>query len=70
MHVDHLTEFNQLMPDRLKLEWIKIGDLPIRPLSFEKMRLDIGCSEASARNLFQSNHAKASDPKRLLKPLS
>jgi hypothetical protein len=69
MPVDHLIEFNDLMPDRLEMELIKIGDLPLTPLGLEKMRPDLGYAGASARKVFQSDRSKASDPKRLLTQL-
>jgi hypothetical protein len=69
MPVDHLLEFNDLMPDRLEMELIKTGDLPLTPLGLEKMRPDLGYAGASARKVFQSDRSKASDPKRLLTQL-
>jgi len=69
MPVDHLLGFNDLMPDRLEMELIKTGDLPLTPLGLEKMRPDLGYVGASARKLFQSDRSKASDPKRLLTQL-
>ncbi|MDA8884220.1 hypothetical protein N9H99_05710, partial [Planktomarina temperata] len=47
--VDHLIEFNDLMPDRLEMELIKTGDLPLTPLGLEKMRSDLGYAGAKAR---------------------
>jgi hypothetical protein len=69
MQVDHLIEFNDLMPDRLEMELIKTGDIPLTPLGLEKMRPDLGFAGASARKLFQSDRSKASNPKRLLTQL-
>ena len=46
MPVDHLIEFNDLMPDRLEMELIKTGDLPLTPLGLEKMRSDLGYAGA------------------------
>ena len=69
MPVDHLIEFNDLMPDRLEMELIKKGDLPLTPLGLEKMRPDLGYAGASARKLFQLDRSKASEPKRLLTQL-
>jgi len=57
------------MPDRLEMELIKKGDLPLTPLGLEKMRPDLGYAGASARKLFQSDRSKASEPKRLLTQL-
>ena len=70
MPVDHLIELTDLMPDRLVMELITKGDLPLTPLELEKMRPDLGYADASVRKLFQSDRSKASDPKRLLTQLS
>ena len=69
MPVDHLIEFNDLMPDRLEMELINKGDLPLTPLGLEKMRPDLGYTGASARQIFQADCSKASNPKRLLTQL-
>jgi len=55
--------------DRLEMELIKKGDLPLTPLGLEKLRPDLGYAGASARKLFQSDRSKASDPKRLFTQL-
>ena len=67
MPVDHLIEFNDLMPDRLEMELIKTGDLPLTPLGLEKMQDNLGLSKGAAKKLFQ--RSKASDPKQLLTQL-
>jgi hypothetical protein len=67
MPVDHLIELNDLMPDRLEMELIKTGDLPLTPLGLEKMRPDLGLSKEAIKKLVQ--RSKASDPKRLLSQL-
>jgi hypothetical protein len=36
MPVDHLIEFNDLMPDRLEMELINTGDLPLTAMGLEK----------------------------------
>ncbi|MDA8689348.1 hypothetical protein N9L87_04895, partial [Rhodobacteraceae bacterium] len=69
MPVDHPIEFNDLMPDRLEIELIKTGDLPLTPLGLEKMRPDLGHAGAKARMLYQPDRSKASDSKRLLTQL-
>ena len=69
MPVDHLIEFNDLMPDKLEIELIKAGDLPLTPLGLEQMRPDLGYAGAKARMLYQPDRSKASDPKRLLTQL-
>ena len=48
MPVDHLIEFNDLMPDKLEMELIKQGDIPLTALGLEKMRPDLWLSETSA----------------------
>ncbi|MDB4209510.1 hypothetical protein N9793_00865 [bacterium] len=67
MPIDHLIEFNDLMPDRLEMELIRTGDLPLTPLGLEKMQDNLGLSKGAAKKLFQ--RSKASDPKRLLTQL-
>jgi hypothetical protein len=67
MPVDHLIEFNDLMPDKLEMELIKTGDLPLTPLGLEKMQDNLGLSKGATKKLFQ--RSKASDPKRLLTQL-
>ena len=66
MPVDHLIGFNNLMPDKLEMELIKQGDIPLTPLGLEKVRPDLGYSGAKARMLFQPDRSKASNPKSLL----
>ena len=67
VQVDHLIEFSDLMPDRLEMELIRTGDLPLTPLGLEKMQDNLGLSKGAAKKLFQ--RSKASDPKRLLTQL-
>ena len=69
MPVDHLIEFNDLMPDKLEMELIKTGELPLTALGLEKMRPDLGYAGAKARMLYQPDRSKASDPKQLLTQL-
>ncbi|MDC0541663.1 hypothetical protein OAO50_08390, partial [Paracoccaceae bacterium] len=69
MPVDHLIGFNNLMPDKLEMELIKQGDIPLSPLGLERMRPDLGYSGAKARMLFQPDRSKASNPKSLLSSL-
>ena len=67
MPVDRLIEFNDLMPDRLEMELIKTGDLPLTSLGLDKMQHNLGLSKGAAKKLFQ--RSRASDPKRLLTQL-
>ena len=64
--MDHLIGFNNLMPDKLEMELIKRGDIPLTALGLEQMRPDLGYSGAKARMLFQPDRSKASNPKSLL----
>jgi hypothetical protein len=66
MPVDHLIGYNNLMPDKLEMELIKRGDIPLTLLGLEKMRPDLGYSGAGARKLYQPDRSKASNPKSLL----
>ena len=54
------------MPDKLEMELIKRGDIPLTPLGLERMRPDLGYSGAKACMLFQPDRSKASNPKSLL----
>ncbi|MDA8648142.1 hypothetical protein N9L40_04395 [Rhodobacteraceae bacterium] len=65
--VDHLIEFNDLMPDRLEMELIKTGDLPLTPLGLEKMRPDLGLSKEATKSLYR--RSKANEPTRVLRAL-
>ena len=51
--VDHLIEFNDLMPDRLEMELIKKGDIPLTPLGLEKMRPDLELSKEAIKSLYR-----------------
>lgn len=67
MPVDNLGELNDLMPDKLDLEPVKTGHLPLTPLlGSEKVWRELGYAEGTARMLFQPDRAKASDPKQPL----
>ena len=63
MPVDHLIGFSDLMPDKLEMELIKRGNIPLTPLGLEKMRPDLGYAGAKARMLFQPDRSKAFNPK-------
>ena len=64
--VDRLIKFNDLMPDKLELQLYDRGDLPLTPKGLETMRPDLGYFGDAARQLFQPDRSKASDPKRLV----
>ncbi len=69
MPVDHLLSFEELMPDKLELELMRRGDLPLTGLGLEKMRPDLGYTRSAATKLYQPRRSKASDPIALLKQL-
>ncbi len=64
MPVDHLIEFNDLMPDKLEMELIRMGDLPLTAMGLEKMRSGLGMSMEAIKSLFR--RSKAHEPKRLV----
>ena len=64
MPVDHLIGYNDLMPDKLEMELIKTGDIPLTALGLEKMRPDLGLNKEATKSVYR--RSKASDPKRLL----
>lgn len=53
MPVDHLIDFNDLMPERLEMELIKTGDLPLTSKGLETMQPDLGYAWAKSRMLYQ-----------------
>jgi hypothetical protein len=67
MPVDHLIQFEDLIPDKLEFELMKTGDLPLTALGLRTMRPDFGYSEDAAKK--QIARSKASDPKTLFKQL-
>jgi hypothetical protein len=69
MPVDHLLSFEELMPDKLELELMKTGDLPLTSLGLRNMRPDLGYSKDASDKVYQAGRSKASDPKSLLKQL-
>ena len=67
MPVDHLIEFNDLMPDRLEMELIKKGDIPLTPLGLEKMRPDLELSKEAIKSLYR--RSKSNEPKSVITQL-
>jgi hypothetical protein len=53
--VDRLVPFTDLMPDRLELELIRRGNIPLTPLGLLKMRPDLATNRDTANNLFRSS---------------
>ena len=52
------------MPDRLEMEVIKTGDLPLTPLGLGKMRPDLEMSREAIKSLFRRSNAD--EPKSLM----
>ena len=69
MPVDHLIKFDDLLPDRMELELMRTGNLPLTGRGLRKMRPDLGYSEDAAKKVYQEGRSKAYDPKVLLKQL-
>ena len=61
--VDRLVSFTDLMPDRLELELIRKGHVPLTPLGLLKMRPDLAGSSSQAEKLLQRSNVR--DPSRL-----
>ncbi|MFC6637573.1 hypothetical protein GV827_18065 [Sulfitobacter sp. JBTF-M27] len=67
MPVDHLIEFNDLMPDRLELELLDKGEVPITAKSLVRLRSDLGYNESAARKVVARSNA--SNPAKMLSAL-
>ena len=67
MPVDHLIGFNNLMPDKLEMELIKQGNVPLTRKGLLAMRPDLELSDEAAKKVVQ--RSKASNPKSLLSSL-
>lgn len=52
MPVDHLIRFEDLMQDRLELELMKAGDLPLTAPGFRNMRPDLGYSKDASDKVY------------------
>jgi len=64
MPVDHLIGFNNLMPDKLEMELIKRGNVPLTRKGLLALRPDLELSNEAAKKVVQ--RSKASNPKSLL----
>ena len=62
--VDRLVPFTDLMPDRLELELIRRGNVPLTPLGLLKMRPDLASNNEQAKKLLQ--RSCVTDPSRLM----
>ena len=58
IQVDQLAEFTDLMPDRLELELLKKGNVPLTPLGLRKMRPDLTLSGSLAQKLLQRSRVR------------
>lgn len=61
MPVDHYAQFNDLMPDRLEIELIRHGSIPLTPLGLLKMRPDLTSSVSNAEKLLQRSSVRTPD---------
>ena len=61
--VRHFCTEADLMPDRLELELIRKGHVPLTPLGLLKMRPDLAGSSSQAEKLLQRSNVR--DPSRL-----
>lgn len=59
--VDELVSFDELMPDRLELELMRKGNIPLTPLGLLKMRPDLAPSQAIAQKLLQRSRVRDLD---------
>ena len=64
MPVDHLIGYNNLMPDKLEMELIKRGNVPLTRKGLLALRPDLELSDEAAKKVVQ--RSKASNPKSLL----
>jgi len=53
--VDRLVAFSDLMPDRLEVELIRRGNIPLTPLGLVKMRPDLAGNRDAANTLIRSS---------------
>jgi len=67
--VDQLLAFDDLMPDRLELELIRKGNIPLTPLGLMKMRPDLAASEEQAKKLLQRSRVSQPDQLKALPEL-
>ena len=67
MPVDHLIGFSELMPDKLEMELITRGDIPLTPLGLEKMRPDLGLTKEAIKSDYR--RSKSDNPKLFLASL-
>ncbi len=67
MPIDHLVEFNELLPNTLALELMKKGSVPLSGLGLLKMCPYLGLSKAAAKKVL--HRAGASEPQRILRSL-
>ncbi|WP_147298881.1 hypothetical protein [Rhodosalinus sediminis] len=59
--VDRLLAFDNLMPDRLEMELLRKGHVPLTPVGLMKMRPDLVTSEEQAKKLLQRSRVSQLD---------
>ena len=64
MPVDHLIEFGDLIPDRLEIELMKNGNVPLTVKGIMRTRPDLGLSHEATKSLYR--RSRAGDPKQLI----
>lgn len=67
MPIDHLIEFTDMIPDRLEVELIRNGNIPLTAKGMINMRPDLDLSLSAITKLIQ--RSKAHDPKQLISML-
>jgi hypothetical protein len=67
--VDQLLAFDDLMPDRLELELLRKGNIPLTPLGLMKMRPDLAASDGQAKKLLQRSRVSQPDQLKALPDL-
>lgn len=64
MPVDDLIEFGDLVPDRIEVELMKHGEVPLTVKGMIKTRPDLGFSHEATKSLYR--RSRAGDPKQLI----
>lgn len=70
MPVDQLVRFDELMPDRIEIELIRKGNVPMTPLGLLKMRPDLVSTASNAEKILQRSRVRTLSSLRALPRLS
>lgn len=70
MPVDQFVRFDELMPDRLEIELIRKGNVPITPLGLLKMRPDLVSTASNAEKILKRSRVRTLSRLRSLPRLS